>query len=69
MPKYTPQTIQTCSEGWKTPANGTYVRPDGTTFRVPLKTYNGICGSYSSYGGYTQAELHKFSENARKNGK
>ena len=65
---YKPKEITTCGDGWKTPANGTYVRPDGSTFQVPKKTYNGICGRYESYGGYTQAELHKFSEAAKKNG-
>lgn len=63
---YKPESIVTCSDGWKTPANGTYVRPDGSKFQVPLKTHHGILGTYSSYGGYTQAELHKFSEAAKK---
>ena len=67
---YKPQKIMTCSDGWKTPADGTYVRPDGTTFSVSPKTYKSrVGGSYTTYGGYTQSELHMFSEAAKNKNK
>ena len=62
---YNAVNVNTNCDGWKTSSDGVYSRPDGTTFQVPLKTYNGICGTYSSYGGYTQEELQKFSEDQK----
>ena len=59
------------SDGWKTPSDGTYRRSDGSTFTVPVKTYKDpfTGGTVRTYGGYTQSELHKFSEEAQKSGK
>ena len=58
----------TYGDGWKTPSDGTYRRRDGSTFTVPVKTYRSpFTGEVTrTYGGYTQSELHAFSEAAKK---
>lgn len=61
---YKPESYTTHGDGWKTPANGTYVRPDGSKFQVPAQTYKSVITgrTESSYGSYTQSELRAFSE-------
>lgn len=57
---------RTCSDGW-VETGPTYRRSDGTTFTVPAKECTDIFGgTYKTYGGYTQAELKKFSDADKK---
>ena len=50
------------SDGW-IETGPVYRRQDGSTFSVPPKTCKSIIGgTYTTYGGYTQEELKKFSD-------
>ena len=61
---YKPESYTTHGDGWKTPSNGTYVREDRSKFQVPAQTYKSVITGRreTSFGSYTQSELHAFSE-------
>ena len=65
--KFEPRDGYTTDEyGWKEPATGWYVGPDGTEFEVPAVVQNTtIGGEHRTYGAYTSVELEAFWKKAK----